>query len=95
MSTGPENDTAVSPARRMRRSRARCGSPILRAVLVGMILAASLACAAVSRETAAQEKEPGTKIVLDIPVRAPAPDDAQEHVTIVVRGMKKSRSGAT
>ena len=60
-----------------------------------MILAASLACAATSQETVAQEKEPATRIVLDIPVRAPAPEDSHEHVTLVVHGMKKSRSGAT
>ena len=95
MSTEPENDTAVSPSRRTRRSRKRCESPVLQTVLVGMILVASLACAAISQEAVAPEREPGTKIVLDIPVRAPAPEDSQGQVTLVVHGMQKSRSGAT
>ena len=60
-----------------------------------MILAASLTSAAISQETVAPKKRPATKIVLDIPVGVPAPEDSQEQVTLVVRGMQKSRSGAT
>ena len=44
----------------------------------------------------AHEQDPGGKIVLDVPVRqAGSPEDSKEHVTLVVGGMKKSRSGAT
>ena len=54
-----------------------------------------LALAPVATATAQEEKE-SLRIVLDIPVRqAGNPEDSREHLTIVVRGMMKSRSGAT
>ena len=63
----------------------------LRAGGVGLLLALGLVATAIAQE----EKESG-KIVLDIPIRQPGnPENSKEHVTIAVRGMMKSRSGAT
>ena len=68
--------------------------PIPLVVLVGLILAAGLVSAIVAQEVA-QDGDSAGRIVLDIPVRTSRPEDSKEHVTIVVRGMMKSRSGAT
>ena len=63
----------------------------LRAGSLGLLLALGLVATVIAQE----EKESG-KIVLDIPIRqAGNPEDSKEHTTIVVRGMMKSRSGAT
>ena len=66
-----------------------CSRAVLRGILVGIVLGASLGSTALAQE------EARGKIVLDIPARASAPESSKEHLTLVVRGMKKSRSGAT
>ena len=66
------------------------GLAILRGVLVAFVMASSLV-----RPSIGQEEKPDGRIVLDIPIQDPDPEDPKEHVTIAVRGMMKSRSGAT
>jgi hypothetical protein len=43
----------------------------------------------------AQEEQPQGQTALWVPLQARAPEDSKEHVIIAVRGMMKSRSGAT
>ena len=64
--------------------------------LVAATVVAFLLLAVDHRETAAAQEDPGGRIVLDIPIRrGGSPEDSSETVRIVVRGMMKSRSGAT
>ncbi len=88
----PTGDIDMSPEIKseMSASGTRRRLAILRGLVAGMILASSLGSPSV-----AQDEKQGGRIVLDIPVRERVPEDSKEHRTIVVRGMKKSRSGAT
>lgn len=95
MSTESQSDIAVSRTRQPSRSSARRGLPIPLLVLVGMILAAGQASGVDAQEVVTQDAPSSGRIVLDIPVRAPGPENSKQQVMIAVRGMKKSRSGAT
>ena len=85
------NDSSPAAGEQARHPfRLRCRAPLMAAsVLLGLFSAFYPAIVA-------QEPGTGRKIVLDIPVqRSARPEASKEIVTLHVRGMMKSRSGAT
>ena len=79
----------MSPAQEKRSAERATAGAWRPACLLGLLLYLSIPAIAATQESSG-------RIVLDIPIRQSlSPEDSKEQVTLAVRGMKKSRSGAT